>query len=219
MISLCLLSYKRPDMLIDCINSIHNTADMPFELIVNSDGETDVEEISFDFFQDKKISKFILSNGNNRGVGRSFQNCLGLCEGDYIFKIDADLIFQPKWMSTAVKILENNSDIATVSLFDYNHYKDEGRFKIIEERPDCNIVNDFVSSIYCFRKHQFPYKLFQEVPDDGVHTNIAKYNKLAITKTDFVTNRGFGINSVYVTFVDGIPEKTVTYNQPLIFHV
>ena len=217
LVSLTLLAYKRPEMLIDCLKSIHETADMPFELIVNCDARSEVEELALELYDDNRISKLILSNGNNRGVGRSFQNCLGMCEGDYVFKIDCDVIFSPHWLSTSISILDTHSDVATVNLFNYRHYKDDDlRFNIIEERKDCYIVDDFVSSCYVFRKNDFPYKLFQTVPDDGIHQKLG--GKLAITKQDYVTNQGFGINSVYVTTEkDGTQHKTVTFDKPLTF--
>lgn len=171
-----------------------------------------------------EISKLILISGNNRGVGRSFQNCLGVAEGDYIFKIDTDLVFKPNWLSKALLVLDNNPEVGAVSLFDYNYYDpNDDRFKPetcrLEERPDCYIVKDFVSSIYGFRKEDaygwFPHAM----PDDGFHTKLQEQKgKLAITKENLVTNNGFGVyKSVYVSGTEENPYKTPTYDEPLIF--
>lgn len=219
--SLCILSYKRQEMLYECLESLHNTLDYPVEVIVNCDGEgLDYRTLP----AQEMYSKLIVNRGYNRGVGRSFQNCLGVAEGDYIFKIDSDIIFKPHWLSTAINILDSNSDIGSLSLFNYNNYDpDDKRFTILEERPDCNIVSDFVSSLFAFRTEDAyryddgPLYGQRPVPDDGLHQSFN--GKLAITKEDFVTNQGFGINSVYLTFDDkGTPSKRPTYDKPLLFN-
>lgn len=220
--SICILAWQRPEMLIECIDSLHATIDYPCEIIVNVDGSKGVpsnaEEIAISFFKANKISKLILTSGENRGVGRSLKNCLNAAEGEYLFKIDSDIVFEKEWLSTSVHALQNNPDIASISLFNYNNYdpKDE-RFRILETRPDCNIVTDFVSSSYGFRSEsltEFPFN----GADDGYHQRIAQERLLAITKRDYVKNTGFGRSSVYLTFdSEGIPSKTQTYSNPLLF--
>src|SRR4051812_5049952 len=117
--SLCVLAYKRPDLLRLSLDSLFSTCDYPYQLIINLDG-ADSQNLEFlqNLFNSDRVSNLIFNSGNNRGVGRSFQNCLGVAEGDYIFKIDTDIIFKPKWLSSCIKILENNPDIGTVSPFD-----------------------------------------------------------------------------------------------------
>ena len=226
MISICLLAYKRPELLMRCIDSIHATADSPFELIVNVDGEENQDQhaasIAYEYFRQGKISKLISIGGLNRGVGRSFQNCLGVAEGDIIVKIDTDLTFKEHWLSRAVHALENNSDVGCISLFNYNHYDPtDKRFTILEDRSDVYLVSDFVSSIYAFRTTDAyryddgPLFINKTVPDDGLHQ---QFGKMAITKEDYVINHGFGEKSVYLTFDEyGKPSKTKTYDTPLLF--
>lgn len=226
MVSLCLLAWKRPEQLRKCIQSIRETADYPYELIINLDGGDDYNiPYCSQLVEQGLASKVVLVGGGNRGVGRSFQNCLGVAEGKYIFKVDTDLTFKDNWLSEAVKILENNPDVGTVSLFDYNHYDpNDNRFKPsechLETRGDCIIVKDFVSSLYCFRREdvgKIMGMVYATVADDGNHL---KLGKLAITKKDFVQNNGFGVNSVYVTMPDLNPEhayKTPISDEPLVF--
>lgn len=228
MVSLCVLSYKRPDALRKCLESIWETADLPYQLIVNSDGG-DLENDAWLYSQFKagKISNLILNGGKNRGVGRSFQNCLGVAEGEYIFKIDADIVFKPKWLSTAISTLVQNKDVGAISLFDYHTYDpNDSRFfpqtNVISARNDCFIVADFVSSVYGFRRMELPfsdYELYGEldIPDDGLHQ---RFGNLAIAKEELCTNSGFGRNSVYVTMPDDDPAhafKTPTSDTPLIY--
>lgn len=217
--SLCILAYKRPEQLRECLSSISETADYPHTIIVNLDGDdSGNEEYLVWLHKQKKISYLILNAGNNRGVGRSFTNCLGVAEGDYIFKIDTDLKFKEGWLSTACKILEKNYDIGALSLFNYNHYDpNDKRFETIYEGDNYYLVSDFVSSIYGFRRHFLDG--VTSVEDDGFHTKIkSKGNHLAITKKDYVINSGFGVGkSVYVSGTPENPYKTPTHDEPLVF--
>lgn len=206
-------------MLWQCLDSIKKTLDYPCEIIVNLDSaDIETHMVLEESFNKGDISKLILNNGNNRGVGRSFENCLGLAEGNYIFKIDADLIFKPHWLSTAIKILDDNADIGGISLFDYIHYNpEETRFNHLEEREDCIIVDDFVSSIYGFRWYSWEeMSPYLPMADDGFHKQLGK---IAITKQDYVTNQGFGLGkSVYVIAdKEGNPVKAETYGYPKLF--
>jgi len=214
--SLNILAYKRSDLLVRCIESIKKTTKYPHEIIVNLDADDNVHNqlYLFRLIQEKQISKVIYNTGRNRGVGRSFANGVGVSEGDYIFKIDTDLIFKEGWLTTAVNILETNDDVGSVSLFDYRNYDpNDTRFSILEKRSSCNIVNDFVSSIYGFSREFLELKGWDQ--DDGFHT---KLEKLAITKTDFVSNKGFGVTkSTYVSGTEDHPFKTKTHDKPLIF--
>jgi len=223
--SLAILAWKRPEMLWSCLQSIRDTADFPYEIIVNLDGGDYTENLTnlLQLFSDARISKLILIGGKNRGMGNALQNCLGVAEGQYIFKIDGDLIFKPGWLSTGVSILDNNEDVGAVSFFNYRHYSpDDSRFNIdlSEHRNDCFIVDDFVSSIFGFRNYDNTFP--RPMANDGFHQDLKKqYGKLAITKEDLVTNQGFGLGkSVYVIpDQNGEPTVETMYGDPLIFQV
>lgn len=219
-VSLCLLAYKRPQMLRECLESLLANTDYPYELIVNSDTDNSGNsEYLFDLYKRGKISKLILTNGNNRGVGRSLANCIGVSEGSYICKLDTDLIFKPQWLSRAVSVLEQSNDVGVVGLFDYrNNDPRDTRFQVLEKREGCRIVNDLVSSAYLFRRGHLEIGGWQE--DDGFHQKICQtYNLLpALTLEDLVINNGFGVyKSTYVSGTEEAPFKTPTTDHPLIF--
>jgi glycosyltransferase involved in cell wall biosynthesis len=212
--SLCILAYKRPQELKVCLESLLQTIDSPCEIIINFDGVESMVDIMHTF--PTKFSKLIVNRGKNRGVGRSFQNCLGLAEGEFIAKLDADLTFTSGWLSKAVKVLENNPDIGCLGLFDYSNWDpNDERFKpknnVIEKREDCVIVKDFVSSAYIFRAKD--KSLIEPVQDDGNH---GKLGKLALINV--VDSKTFGVGkSVYVVGTMEDPRKAETYDSPLIF--
>lgn len=216
--SICILAYKRPDKLKTCLDSLITTIDSPAEIIVNVDGESSRDEalnVAISYFMNKQISKLIISNGKNRGIGLSFQNCIGVSEGKYIFKVDADIVFKPKWLSTSIDILDNNPDVGAVSMFNYNHYDpDDIRFRNLYERPDCFIVSDLVSSIYGFRRIDLA-KIFP-INDDGNHKKLGQL--MAITKTDLVETKFGYADSVYIYLdEDGKGHVTGKTETPLIF--
>jgi len=212
--SLCILAYKRPQELKVCLESLLQTIDYPCETIINFDGVESMVDVMHTF--PTKFSKLIVNRGKNRGVGRSFKNCLGLAEGEFVFKVDSDIIFREKWLSRAVQVLTDNPDVGSVGLFDYNRQDvNDNRFKpennVIEKRKDCLIVKDFVSSIYGFRRKDLD--LNKEVYDDGAHQS---FGKMALI--DLVDNKSWGFNSVYVTLKpDGTAFKSPTHDEPLIF--
>ena len=219
--SLCLLAYKRPQQLKDCIQSLKQNTDYPYQLIVNIDGG-DSWSIGYltELLTQGKISNLIIAGGNNRGVGRAFQNCLAVAEGDFIFKLDTDLTFKPNWLSKAVKILETNTDIGCLGLFDYHKWDpNDERFKfennIIEQRENCFIVKDFVSCAYVFRSKD--KQIIEPIEDDGNHT---KFNKLGtkLGLIDVTDNVMFGVyKSTYVSGTEEKPYKTPVHNEPLVF--
>lgn len=227
--SLCVLAYKRPQQLIDCFKSLEETIDYPCEIIVNEEGGSSNHSLLFERWKQGKISKLVLNRGGNRGVGRSFQNCLGMAEGDYIFKLDADLTFHKGWLSTAVKILDTNPEVGALGLFDYHKWdSNDPRFK-----PEENVINtmkawdfeysivkDFVSSAYCFRTQDYKNIRIKkssdteyQVTDDGLHL---EFGKLALK--DCVDNTAFGVTkSTYVSGTEDHPFKTPTFAEPLLF--
>lgn len=221
--SICILAYKRPDELKATIKTLHKYIDYPSEIIVNldsADGSSESIECRIllqEYLRDRLISKLILNNGKNRGVGKSFQNCLGVAEGDFIFKVDADIIFKQNFIRRAVQGLTDYPDVGSIGLFDY-HRQDpnDERFKpennVLENRGNgLFIVKDFVSSIYVFRKKDL--NMNQEIFDDGLHQS---FGKMALL--DVVDNRSFGFGSVYVTLKpDGTATKTQTYTEPFLF--
>lgn len=221
--SLCVLAYKRPEQLVDCLSTMSRNAGYPHEIIINLDADDDQRNIDYLYsqFRHKKLSKLIFTNGKNRGVGRSFANCVGVAEGENIFKIDTDLSFEPNWLKTAVGILDNNKDVGAVSLFNYRNYDPmDERFNVLKEREDCLIVDDFVSSIYGFRRMDLLH-VAEMYTDDGFHQDLGKrHGFLAITKKDMVKNSGFGVTkSTYVSGTEDHPFKTKTHDTPLLFGV
>lgn len=212
--SICLLAYKRPNQLKKCMESLLHSLDYPCEIIVHLDGDDSGNaEYLFDMYKKKKISYLIMNGGLNGGVGRSLTRARRLATGKYFVKCDTDLEFKYGWLSHGISVLNSNNDIGCLGFFDYNNYDpNDYRFFTIQNLPMCKIVSDIVSSIYLCETEKLP----MTIPDDGIHKTLGK--EMAITKTDWVTNTGFGIGkSVYVTGTPENPMVTPTHDLPLLF--
>jgi glycosyltransferase involved in cell wall biosynthesis len=224
--SLCVLAFERPEFLKRSINSLISNTSYPHERIINNDGSTDSEVATFlNTLQQSGVLSYLVTNcGQNMGVGKAFRNCIGVSSGDYIFKLDADLEYQPKWLETIISILDNNPDVGCCGLFNYRNYDpNDDRFVILEERDDCYIVSDFVNSGYGFRREIYD-NFGVALGDDGWQQYVkgrwsgkAEY-KLAIPKSDVAINFGFGANkSIYVREENGEVKVHGKSDEPKIF--
>jgi len=209
--SLCLLSFERPDFLIRSLESLKRNTRYPYELIVNDDASMNQHVSSYltEQFFSGHISHLILNAGQNMGVGRAFRNCIGVSNGDYIFKLDSDLEFKLGWLEKVINIIENNKDAGCVGLFDYlNYVSTDERFVKLEERKDCFVVKDFVNSGYGFKRILFD-KYGVALEDDGwqIYVQSQGYKSL-IPKEDVVVNFGFGRDSIYLMPGGGVRPKS-----------
>jgi len=193
--SLCILNYERPEFFSKSFESLVENTTYLHERIVHDDSSTALPPLNVN-----AVSKLILSHGGNRGIGYSFRACADIAEGDYIYKLDADLEYKPLWLEQTTYILNTYEDVGAVGLFNYQHYNPtDERFLIEEEREHCYIVTDFVGSAFGIRRKTYEaYR--QDVHDDGFQLELKKYGfKLAIPKTDVAVNFGFGMEkSVYL---------------------
>lgn len=200
------------------LDSLTQSTTMPYELIVNDDGSTqEVKDMLFGLLQQGKLSKLSLQNGENRGIKHASLRACDQAEGDYIYKLDTDLIYKPNWLETTNSILDKNDDVGAVGLFNYRNYApDDERFDILEERDDCFIVNDFVSSGIGMRRETY-LEYRPSFQADGWQLEIAINCKIAIPKQDVATNIGFGIGpSTYVIEKDGVIQTTPFHDKPYI---
>ena len=218
--SLCILSYERGNLLFKGLQSLRAHTTYPHERILHDDASVLADTRACIEMAD--VSYMILNKGKNRGIGQAMKACIGVSSGEYILKLDADLEYLPHWLETVVGIYETQKDVVMVGLFNYlNYAPHDTRFKILEERENCYIVEDFVNSGYLFNRHAWQCYGFG-MGDDGLHQFVSKAaaenkhwtrSKLAIPKRDVVINHGFSGNSVYIQ--NGQVAKT--YKYPKIY--
>ena len=114
--SCCLLSYERPDFLRTAIATLVAHAEYPLELIVHDDGSKS-EQVKTVLRQllDQGLISTLIENppGHNQGVGLAVNRTFDIARGDYLLKLDQDLIFEPGWLRKAVNIMEANGEEAS----------------------------------------------------------------------------------------------------------
>lgn len=233
--SLCILSYKRLDMLQQTIQSLKQNTAYPHEILVHSDG-SDTEWLYIeDLMWAREISTAIYNTGSNLGVGEAIHRLFSCAKGDYLAKLDADLLFKPGWLALGVSLLDKYPDVGAVGWFAYP-YPSEHRITrnrkdprqdntLIEIREDCEICHDFVSSAMLIRRQEWDKygiergsEAFAE--DVGLKERMKEDGLLmAITKEDCVENIGFGLDKSVVVTPDkaGQPQVTKICKWPLLF--
>jgi glycosyltransferase involved in cell wall biosynthesis len=87
--SVLLPELGRPHYLRKCIDSIHEHADMPIEVIVHDDGSGEENQKEIMSMRDK-ISTIVLNNGHNTGLARSFNRCRAMASSPYLLGFNTD---------------------------------------------------------------------------------------------------------------------------------
>lgn len=134
----CILSYERPEFLEEMLGTMVAHAAYPMEVIVHDDGSTNTHTRQWlhELVGIGAISTLIENPpGHNQGQGIALNRMFGMAKGDYIIKLDQDLLFKPNWLARAVEILDRNADeadrnsdiphefpeIGLLGLFKYEH--------------------------------------------------------------------------------------------------
>lgn len=98
-----------------CLDSIRETADLPFDLLVFDNGSCEeVRQYLLDEHQAGKIQFLILSE-KNLGKGGAWNVILGGAPGEIIAYTDSDAFFYPGWLSRSVQILETFPKVGMVT--------------------------------------------------------------------------------------------------------
>lgn len=103
------------DVLKVCLNSIRETADLPFDLLVFDNASCE-EALQYlvDEKQAGRIQHLILS-GKNLGKGGAWNAMLSGAPGEIIAYADNDVLFYPGWLSKSIQILETFPNVGMVT--------------------------------------------------------------------------------------------------------
>jgi glycosyltransferase involved in cell wall biosynthesis len=103
------------DVLKVCLNSIRETADLPFDLLVFDNGSC---EEALQYLADEKqagrIQHLMLSE-KNLGKGGGWNVMLAGAPGEIIAYADNDVLFHPGWLSRSIQILETFPNVGMVT--------------------------------------------------------------------------------------------------------
>jgi glycosyltransferase involved in cell wall biosynthesis len=104
-ISVIIPGFNRFHYIEECVNSIHEKADFPFELIIHDDGSVDgtaekIPELS------KKLSAAVFSYGLNFGLAESINRLVRIAGSNYILMLNADMKVERPMFQDIFNILQ-----------------------------------------------------------------------------------------------------------------
>jgi GT2 family glycosyltransferase len=237
--SLAVLSFRRPQLLQQSLDSlIHNTF-YPHELIIHDDGADECWFLLYNMTWARELSTIIINTGMNLGTDEALHRCWACAKGKYLGKLDADLIYQRGWLEEGVRLLETYRDVGALGFFAYTIPNPDHRITrnrqdlskdntLIEIRNDeIEIVHDFVSSAMLIRREDYekygPIERGSRAFAGDIMLKRAMQEaglKMAITPKDWIQNIGFGLDKSVVVTPDektGQPVVTQIAQEPLLF--
>lgn len=111
-LSIIITSYKNPNLLRLCINSLkENIKDVDYEIVV-CDGDT--EERTYDLMREEFSKIKFIPSSQNGGFAFLVNQGLETAEGDYFFIINADIIIKNNSVKELLDFLKKNQDIGMV---------------------------------------------------------------------------------------------------------
>ena len=104
--SVVISSYNYEKYIIDAIESILNQSMGEINIIIIDDGSRDK---SIEYIKKEKYSSITLIEKENGGQLSCFNAALPYIQGDYVFFLDADDTYEPRYIEKAIQFYEKNS--------------------------------------------------------------------------------------------------------------
>ncbi|HLD02289.1 MAG TPA: glycosyltransferase family 2 protein [Candidatus Nanoarchaeia archaeon] len=110
LVSVVFPTMNRKEMLLDCIESLY-TMDWPkdkLEIVIADNGSKDgsVQAVRKRFPKVK-----VIANKNNLGSPVAINQCILKCKGDFIFRLDDDMIMRKECLKELMKVLQSDEKI------------------------------------------------------------------------------------------------------------
>lgn len=112
-VSIIIVNYKTPDLVIDCVNSIRKlTKDITYEIIVvdNASNDDSVKIINEKFHNDIKL----IESDVNLGFGKANNLGVDYANGEYVFLLNSDTILVNNAIKILYEYIMNNQDVGIV---------------------------------------------------------------------------------------------------------
>ncbi|MBQ9407220.1 MAG: glycosyltransferase, partial [Desulfovibrio sp.] len=110
-VSIIIPVYNNYDITIDCINSIiHNTQDVPYEVILADDNSTDMTRC----IENVVSNIVVIRNFGERGFLNNCNNASKNTQGEYILLLNNDTCVTPGWLSNLMDIMSSDTSVGMV---------------------------------------------------------------------------------------------------------
>jgi GT2 family glycosyltransferase/Flp pilus assembly protein TadD len=118
--SIVILSYNRPESVLDNIRSLYDTIDRPFEVVIFDNGSdrktTDaLKTIEGAHKGNGNGTVRVIYNDENLGCSGGRNEAIKYATGDYIVTMDDDMTYAPGWLDALVERVEQSPDIGAAS--------------------------------------------------------------------------------------------------------
>ena len=198
--SLCVLSFNRAKTMRASLESLWANTRYPYELIILDDGsDAQTKEYLFDVIRQHKASTVVFNTDRNLGIGIAINRGFQIARGDYLWKLDADLMYKPGWLTTVTHLLETYHEIGCMGLFKYWHEPCNFPDELIETLPEYHNVIDFVGSAIGMRRETYERfgkwdELSESFGEDKQFKEAVKEGGLQMAQPleDVAENVGFG---------------------------
>ncbi|MCD7864667.1 MAG: glycosyltransferase family 2 protein [Clostridiales bacterium] len=112
-VSIIIVNYNTPEMVIDCINSIQTqTKEISYEIIVVDNGSRDDSLV---IFKDKLSDiATVINVGENLGFGKANNLGAKYARGDYLFLLNSDTLLVNDAISLLLQFLTDHSEVGVV---------------------------------------------------------------------------------------------------------
>jgi glycosyltransferase involved in cell wall biosynthesis len=111
-ISIIIPCYNHGQYINDAINSIKESHNDNYDIIIINDGSTD--NYTNNKLEELKSDGYNVVSQNNQGLGKSRNNGIKISKGKYILPLDADNKIKPDFITKAIDILETNPSVSIV---------------------------------------------------------------------------------------------------------
>lgn len=108
LVSVVICVYNAEKYLREALNSIENQSYKNIELVIINDGSTDTSKIIIESFIESSRLKTLYHTQDNAGLTISLNRAIKLSTGDYIARMDADDISDPKRIEESLSYLNTN---------------------------------------------------------------------------------------------------------------
>ena len=106
MVSICIPTFNRPDLLREAVMSCFNQTYSDFEIVITDNSTTDDSLKMMKGFDDPRIRYY--KNGGNIGAHASSVRALSLANGKYIKWLMDDDLMKPEFLALTVAVLEKH---------------------------------------------------------------------------------------------------------------
>jgi len=103
------------DVLKVCLNSIRETADLPFDLLVFDNGSCEEVIRYLADEKDQERIQYLMLSSKNLGKGGAWNMIFSGAPGEIIAYTDNDVQFYPGWLSKSVELIETYPNVGMVT--------------------------------------------------------------------------------------------------------